>query len=62
MLASKEIKVGDKYYSELNGWGTVVMVSPHRLWTIVNWDNDPSCFEQVPIEDNEVADEYMHGR
>ena len=56
------VKVGDRYFDSESGWGTVTMVSSHKLYCLINWDNDPRCFEQVPIEDNEVADEYMYGR
>ena len=38
-----------KIYSEIWGWGEVVMET--ATYYVVRWDSDPWCLEQVPKED-----------
>lgn len=61
-MLDKNVKVGDRYFDKEDGWATVTKVSPHKIWAIVNFDNDPKRYDMIPIEDNEVADEYIYGR
>jgi len=50
-FAKFDVQLGDYYWSDEHGWGTVVQVSSHRTWCLVNYEFEPDCFEQIPIEE-----------
>ena len=37
----------ERYFDEINGWGTVVLRSTNYI--MVKWDRDPWSYDQIPI-------------
>ena len=50
-FANANIQLGDHLWSDEHGWGTVIKISTHRIWCLVNYEFEPDIFEQIPIEE-----------